>query len=45
VMVHNALVSLEKLNITIQSCPKEVFIELSPVPQSQRPFAQLQGIR
>jgi len=44
-MVRSALVSLEKLNITIQSCPKELSIELSPVSQRQRPFAQFQRIR
>ena len=35
----------KKLNITIQSCPKEVFFEFSPVSQRQGPFAQLQRIR
>jgi len=35
-MVHNALVSLEKLNITIQSCPQEVLNELSPVSETRR---------
>jgi len=42
---HNALAYLEKRNITIQSCSKEVLNELLPVSQRQGPSAQLQRIR